>query len=266
MTDAAQYIRAHAGDEPVALGLILGSGLGALAAEVEGPGPIPFADLPGFPVSGVSGHAGEIAVGELEGVRVALLSGRAHYYEHGDATVMRPALETLKALGAPALLLTNAAGSLHETMPPGSLMAINDHINYSGMNPLIGEGSDARFTSMVDAYDPALRARLHEAAAALGQELHEGCYIWFSGPSFETPAEIRAARILGADAVGMSTAPECILARFLGLKVAAVSVVTNLGAGMTGAQLSHAETKSEAAAAQEKFRALVRGFVRSFRT
>ena len=265
MTDAAKHIQAAAGGAPVALGLILGSGLGALGEELENAHRFPFEDLPDFPVSGVSGHAGALVVGELEGVRVALLSGRAHYYEKGDASVMRPALKTLKALGAPALLLTNAAGSLHETMPPGSLMAISDHINYSGMNPLIGEETDARFTSMVDAYDPALRARLQDAAAAEGQSLAEGVYIWFSGPSFETPAEIRAARILGADAVGMSTAPECILARFLGLKVAAVSVITNLGAGMTGAPLSHAETKSEAAAAQAKFRALVRRFVGSFK-
>ncbi|MGG7565060.1 purine-nucleoside phosphorylase [Rhodovulum sp. DZ06] len=265
MTDAADLIRKTAGDAPVSLGLILGSGLGALGEELENAHAFPFEDLPGFPVSGVSGHAGRLVVGELEGVRVALLSGRAHYYEKGDAAVMRPALETLKALGAPALLLTNAAGSLDEQMPPGSLMALTDHINYSGLNPLIGEETDARFTNMVDAYSPDLRARLLDAAHGLGQPLAEGVYMWFSGPSFETPAEIRAARILGADAVGMSTVPECILARFLGLEVAAVSVITNLGAGMTGAPLSHDETKSEAAAAQQKFRALVRRFVGSFK-
>lgn len=262
MTDAAQHIRSIAGDAPVALGLILGSGLGALGEELENAHAFPFADLPGFPVSGVSGHAGKLVVGELEGVRVALLSGRAHYYENGDAGVMRPAVETLKALGAPRLLLTNAAGSLREEMGPGALMALTDHINFSGLNPLIGEETDARFTSMVDAYCPDLRGRLISAAEAIGETLHEGVYMWFSGPSFETPAEINAARILGADAVGMSTVPECILARFFGLEVAAVSVITNYGAGMTGAPLSHAETKSEAAAAQARFRALVRAFVK----
>lgn len=265
MTEAADLIKATMGDAPVALGLILGSGLGALGEEVKNAIHFPFSQLPGFPRSGVSGHAGKLVVGELEGVRVALLSGRAHYYEKGNAAVMRPALETLAALGAPRLLLTNAAGSLREDMPPGSLMMLTDHINFSGLNPLIGEDSDARFANMVDAYSPALRERLRAAASAAGEPLDEGVYMWFSGPSFETPAEIRAARVLGADAVGMSTVPECILARFLGIEVAAVSVITNFGAGMTGAPLSHDETKSEAAAAQARFRALVRAFVKSFK-
>ena len=260
MTEAADKIRASAGDAPVRLGLVLGSGLGALASELDHAHAFPFEDLPGFPVSGVSGHAGAVVVGELEGVRVALLSGRAHYYEDGDAGVMRTPLETIRALGAEAVLLTNAAGSLRDEMPPGALMSICDHINWSGLNPLIGEATDDRFVSLVDAYAPHLRARLKAA----DPKLNEGVYAWFSGPSFETPAEIRAARILGADAVGMSTVPETILARFLGLEVAAVSVVTNYAAGMTGQPLSHAETKSEAAKAQTRFRALVRAFVRSF--
>jgi purine-nucleoside phosphorylase len=264
MTAAADLIRARCGDAPAELGLILGSGLGALASEVEDAHVFPFADLPGFPVSGVSGHAGALVVGRLAGVRVVLLSGRAHYYEQGEAGVMRPALETIRALGAPRVLLTNAAGSLRNDLPPGSLMAIEDHINFSGLNPLIGEATDARFTNMVDAYAPALLARLTDVAAKLSEPLSRGVYMWFSGPSFETPAEICAARVLGADAVGMSTVPECILARFLGLEVAAVSVITNFGAGMTGAPLSHDETKSEAAKAQARFRALVLGFVRSF--
>lgn len=259
MTDAADHIRRKAGEAPVRLGLVLGSGLGALGEEVDGVR-FPFEELPGFPVSGVSGHAGAVVVGELEGVRVALLSGRAHYYEQGDAAVMRTPLATLKALGASTVLLTNSAGSLRDEMPPGSLMALYDHINFSGLNPLIGEATDARFVNMVEAYAPHLRARLKAA----DPDLNEGVYAWFSGPSFETPAEIHAARVLGADAVGMSTVPETILARFLGLEVAAVSVVTNYAAGMTGQPLSHEETKSEAAKAQERFRALVRAFVRSF--
>jgi len=260
MTAAAEIIAGAAGAAPARLGLVLGSGLGAMAADLEDAVAFPFAELPGFPRSGVSGHAGTLSVGLLEGVRVVLLSGRAHYYEHGDPAAMRVPLETVRALGAGAVLLTNAAGSLREAWGPGTLMAVADHINWSGLNPLIGEGSDARFADMVDAYAPSLRARLHAA----DPELAEGVYAWFSGPSFETPAEIRAARILGADAAGMSTAPETILARFLGLEVAAVSVITNYAAGMTGKALSHAETKREAARAEVRFRALVRAFVRSF--
>ena len=260
MTRAAEIIADRAGRAPVRLGLVLGSGLGALADELEDATVFPFEELPEFPVSGVSGHDGALVIGELESVRVALLSGRAHYYEKGEAAVMRPALETVKALGADTLLLTNSAGSLRDEMPPGSLMSLIDHMSISGLNPLIGEATDDRFVNMVDAYAPHLRARLKAA----DERLNEGVYAWFSGPSFETPAEIRAARILGADAVGMSTVPETILARFLGLEVAAVSVITNYGAGMTGRPLSHAETKSEAAKAQERFRALVRAFVRSF--
>jgi purine-nucleoside phosphorylase len=253
--NAADIIRARAGDSPVRVGLILGSGLGALAGEVDGPA-IPFSDLPGFPRSTVSGHAGTLAVGDLEGVRVAAFSGRAHYYEGGGPAVMLPCLSALRDLGAGTLLLTNAAGSTREGLPPGALVAISDHINLAAANPLIGAEGDGRFVNMVDAYSPALRARLR------AQGLPEGVYAWFSGPSFETPAEIRMARTLGADLVGMSTVPECILARFLGIEVAAISLVTNYAAGMTGDALSHDETKREAAAAADRFRGVVRGFLR----
>lgn len=256
MTVAAEIVQARSGAEPPCLGVVLGSGLGGLVDEVEGAVVIPYADLPGFPASGVSGHAGRLVAGWLGGARVVLLAGRAHYYERGDAAAMRVPLETLGALGAPRVLLTNAAGSLQAHMGPGALMAISDHIAVSGLNPLIGETSDARFVDMSQAYAPALRARLR----ACDPDLHEGVYAWFSGPSFETPAEIRAARVLGADAVGMSTVPETILARFLGLEVAAVSVITNLAAGMAEGVLSHAQTKAEAARAQTRFRALIRRF------
>ncbi len=260
MTEAAEAVRRAAGDEPVTLGMVLGSGLGSLTEEVEDATSLPFADLPGFPASGVSGHAGALVVGRFRGVRAAMLSGRAHYYEQGHAAAMRAPVETLKALGAESVLLTNSAGSTREDMPPGSLMILKDHLNFSGLNPMIGEATDARFVNLVDAYDPALRRRLHDAGAGL----FEGVYAWFSGPSFETPAEIHAIRTLGADAVGMSTVPETILARFFGLKVAAVSVITNFAAGMTGQALSHDETKSEAAKAQARFRAVVRQFAESF--
>lgn len=263
MTAAADLIRA-ATDQPVRIGMILGSGLGGMADELENARRFDFADLPDFPVSGVSGHAGALTLGMLEGVGVAILSGRKHYYEAGDAAAMRVPIETFAALGAEVLFLTNAAGSTREEMPPGSLMAITDHINYSGRDPLIGVPGDDRFVSMVNAYDDKLRFRLKWWADEAGIPVAEGIYAWFSGPSFETPAEINAIRILGADAVGMSTVPECIMARHIGLPVCAVSVITNYAAGMTGADLSHEETKSEAAKAQAKFRTLVRAFTASF--
>ncbi|MDN2566200.1 purine-nucleoside phosphorylase [Aquibium sp. A9E412] len=229
-----------------ATGLVLGSGLGALVEAVEDAVRVPYGELPGFPGSGVSGHAGEVVAGRLSGTPVIMLSGRAHYYESGDPAAMRPALEVLAGIGVTSLVLTNAAGSLDPAMPPGSVMQITDHINLSGTNPLIGEPSEARFTGMTGAYDAALAAAFRTAARTADVTLHQGVYMWFSGPSFETPAEIRMARTLGADAVGMSTVPEVILARFLGLRVAGFSVITNLAAGMTGAELSHAETKEMA--------------------
>ena len=227
-------------------GIVLGSGLGTLVEAVENPLRIPYSDLPSFPVSSVSGHAGEMVIGTLGGVPVIMLSGRVHFYELGDANAMRTPIEVLKGLGVTSLILTNSAGSLREDMPPGSVMRISDHINFSGTNPLIGLESDDRFVGMTNAYDADLAARMEAAAAKLDIPLSNGVYMWFSGPSFETPAEIRMARILGADAVGMSTVPEVILARFLGLRVAAASVITNFGAGMTGGEISHAETKDMA--------------------
>ncbi|TKT82579.1 purine-nucleoside phosphorylase [Aquamicrobium sp. LC103] len=226
--------------------LVLGSGLGDLVDEIGNAIRIPYGELPGFPKSGVTGHAGQIVAGDLAGVPVLMLAGRAHYYEHGDAAAMRPALEALAGIGIEKLILTNAAGSLEPDMLPGSVMLITDHINFSGTNPLFGEPSDRRFVGLTEAYDAGMRAAFERAAEATATVLHKGVYMWFSGPSFETPAEIRMARLMGAHAVGMSTVPEVILARFLGLRVAACSVITNLAAGMTGAELSHDETKEMA--------------------
>jgi purine-nucleoside phosphorylase len=257
---AADAIRARAGSEPVPLAIVLGSGLGGLAARVEDAVSIPYADLPGFPAAGVSGHAGALVVGWLGGARVALLAGRAHYYEYGDARAMRGAIEALARLEVEAVLLSNAAGSTRPAMPPGALMAIADHIAWSGLNPLIGEPGDRRFVDMTNAYDAELRGRLK----ALDPDLHDGVYAWFSGPSFETPAEIRAVAMLGADAVGMSTVPECVLARYFGLRVAGVSVITNLAAGLSPVALSHAQTKAEADRAAARFERLAQGFAESF--
>jgi purine-nucleoside phosphorylase len=258
--DLAGLIRDRAGREPVRLGLILGSGLGGLAGSVDGVS-IPYADLPGFPGAGVSGHAAELTVGDLDGVRVAVFGGRAHYYESGRADAMRLPLEVLRALGAETLIATNAAGSLDPAMPTGSAMMLTDHINFSGLNPLIGEPSDARFVPMTDAYDPELRRRLADAAEMAGVTLHRGVYAWYSGPSFETPAEIRAIRTLGADAVGMSTVPEVILARFLGLRVAAISAITNMAAGLSDEAIGHDHTKAMAPLGAAKLEKVLRRFL-----
>ena len=254
-------IRAGAGDAPVRLGLILGSGLGHLADAVQGVA-IDYANLPGFPHAGVSGHNPKLVIGDLEGVRVAVFGGRAHYYETGNPAAMRLPLEVLKALGAEAVIATNAAGSMRPDIRPGDLMLLSDHINFSGLNPLIGEAADARFVPMTDAHDPGLRARLRAAADAEGVALPEGVYAWYSGPSFETPAEIRAIRLLGGDAVGMSTVPEVILARFLGLRVAAISTVTNMAAGLSDEKISHEHTKAMAPLGAAKLEKVLRRMLR----
>jgi len=259
--DLADLIRERTGATPVRVGLILGSGLGHLAGAVDGIA-IPYTELPGFPHAGVSGHVAQLVVGELEGVRVAVFGGRSHYYEHGKPDAMRLPLEVLKELGAEIMFATNAAGSMRPYMPTGSVMALNDHINFSGLNPLIGEPTDARFVPMTEAYDPALRTRLTAAAKAAGVEMAEGVYAWYSGPSFETPAEIRAIRGMGADAVGMSTVPEVILARFLGLRVAAASVITNMAAGMSAESISHDHTKAMAPLGAAKLEKILRQFLK----
>ena len=228
-----------------------------------GGGAIPYADLPGFPHAGVSGHNPTLTIGDLEGQRVAILGAREHYYENGNPAAMRAALETLAALGVTDLILTNAAGSLRADIRPGDLMLLSDHINFSGLNPLIGERTDRRFVPMTEAHDPGLRAALKAAALSEGVALPEGVYAWYSGPSFETPAEIRAIRSLGADAVGMSTVPEVILARFLGLRVAAVSVITNMAAGLSDEAISHAHTKAMAPIGAAKLERVLRAMLRS---
>jgi purine-nucleoside phosphorylase len=259
--EALKVARDRAGAEPVAVGMVLGSGLAGVADLVEGVS-IPYADLPGFPEAGVSGHKAALVIGRLEGVRVAVFGGRAHYYETGDAAVMRAPLELLQRLGADRLILTNAAGSLRPDVGPGDLMMLSDHINFSGRNPLIGEPSDARFVNMTEAYDPGMRAALKAAAEAEGVALPEGVYAWYSGPSFETPAEIRALKVLGADAVGMSTVPEAILANFLGLRAAAISTVTNMAAGMSNEAISHAHTKAMAPIGAAKLERILRRYLR----
>jgi xanthosine phosphorylase len=234
------------------LGIVLGSGLGGVAAALDDSVTTPYDELPEFPESSITGHAGTLALGTLAGLPVACLQGRRHVYEGGDPGAMRGPVRALKRAGAEALLVTNAAGSLRPEVGPGSLMAISDHINMLGVNPLTGPNDDEigpRFPSLRDAYDPELRRSLHVSAETLGIPLAEGVYLATAGPSFETPAEIRAFRTLGADAVGMSTVPEVILARHAGLRVAAVSAITNLAEGMGGEPLSHEQTLRHAEAA-----------------
>ncbi len=258
----AAQIKAVAGDAPVRLGLILGSGLGHIADTVDGTA-IPYGDLPGFPHAGVSGHNPNLVIGDLEGVRVAVFGGRSHYYEHGKPDAMRLPLEVLRALGAEMMIATNAAGSMRHDMPTGSIMCLSDHINFSGLNPLIGEPTDARFVPMMDAYDPQMRAGLRAAAKATDTDMTDGVYAWYSGPSFETPAEIKAIAMLGADAVGMSAVPEVILARFLGLRAAAISTITNMAAGMSDEAISHNHTKAMAPIGAAKFETVLRQFLRN---
>lgn len=260
MSKSVDLIRNRAGEAPPEYGLILGSGLGHLSEAVDGVA-IPYSDLPGFPHAGVSGHVPQLVIGQLQGRRVAVFGGRAHYYENGRADAMREPLKVLASLGCGKLILTNAAGSLRDDMPPGSLMLLNDHIAFAGTNPLIGEKTDARFVPMTDAHDNSIRASLKAAAEAEGIALPEGVYGWFSGPSFETPAEIRAARILGMDAVGMSTVPEIILARFMGIRCAAISVITNMGAGLSDESISHDHTKEMAPLGAAKLEKILRRFL-----
>jgi len=256
ITSAAITIKKALGQAPRAA-IVLGSGLGALAEAVSKPTIIPYAELNGFPQPTVHGHNGQLILGNLGGAPVAIMQGRAHFYEHGRSDGMKSAILSFKEAGCPTLLLTNAAGSLKSGAGPGSLMVLTDHINLAGTNPLFGESGSERFVDMANAYDPSLRERFLRAAEKQKISLHEGVYAWFSGPSFETPAEIRAARTLGADAVGMSTAPEVILARWAGLQVAAVSVLTNYAAGMGAEPLSHQQTLTYATAAAQNLKNLM---------
>ena len=257
MSKAVKTIRKIAGKAPIEAGLVLGSGLSAIGDMLGDKVAIPFSELKGFPGGGVSGHGRDLLIGTLGERRIAVLTGREHYYEHGHADAMRVPLETLADLGATTLLLTNSAGSLDQATRPGDLMLIADHINYAGMNPLIGEPSDRRFVNMVNAYDPALRSKAHAIGARLDISLKEGIYLWYSGPSFETVAEIQMAIRLGANAVGMSTAPEVILARMLGFRVWACSSITNMGAGLSDENISHEHTKTMAVQGAEKLKRLI---------
>jgi xanthosine phosphorylase len=263
--EAAQVLVDRVGLEP-RVGVVLGSGLGGVADSVEGATVVPYEELPGFPTPGVEGHAGRAVAGHIGGVPVVAFQGRAHLYEGVDIDRLRTPVRALRAAGAEILVLTNAAGSRRADLGPGGLLLIEDHINMTGVNVRAGPNEDElgpRFPSLRDAYDPQLRADMRLAARDIGVELTEGIYVAVSGPSFETPAEIRAFHTLGADAVGMSTVHETTVARHCGLRVVAVSAITNYAEGMGDEPVSHEQTLRDAGRAADDLAPLLTRFVGS---
>ena len=252
---SAAVLRERAGPAP-RFAVLLGSGWNVMTQYVLAHARLPYADLPAFPKLGVGGHAGELIRGRVEHqgrhCEVALLCGRKHAYETGAVDGMKGLVRTLAAWGCEVLVQTNAAGSLDLAMRPGELMLIRDHLNLVQRSPLFDEPGNARFVDMANAYDAPLRHTARAAAAAAGHVVHEGVYAWMMGPQFETPAEIRMLQGLGAQAVGMSTVPETILARHAGLKVLALSLMTNMGCGLEAEHLSHAHTLATAEAAGQR--------------
>jgi len=246
------------------VGLILGSGLGDYAEKIRNQRTLDYAEIPGFPQSHVPGHKGRFVIGELFGKRVICMQGRVHYYEGYQQSEIVSGVRAMKRLGVEKLLLTNACGGVNLAFEPGDLMLITDHINYSGSNPLIGPNDDSfgvRFPDMSNVYDRELREKIKREAESLGISLREGVYMMFSGPCFETPAEIVMARTLGASAVGMSTVPEAIAARHCGMKTVGISLVTNMAAGILNQTLTHEEVQETAAVASERFSRLVDGII-----
>ncbi len=254
-------LRDHLGTARLRHAIVLGTGLASVAGTQADDHIIPYSEIADFPSVDVSGHAGALLLRRAGELYDAYLLGRAHYYESGNAAVMKGAIGALAACEVQSLILTCAAGSTRAHLAPGAIALIEDHINLSGTHPLIGETGDRRFVPMVDAYDPALRARLKAAAQESHMAMQNGIYMWFSGPSFETPAEIRMACAMGADLVGMSTVPEVILARFFGLPVAALALVTNFAAGISGGAPTHEETKRVAAQGAQNVAHLLTAFL-----
>jgi purine-nucleoside phosphorylase len=264
--EAAAFIQSQVGrtwQRPVA-GIVLGSGLGGLADRITNAVTIPFSQVPGFPTATVAGHAGQLLIGQLAERPVVMLAGRFHMYEGHDAGLAAFPVRVLHALGAPVYLASNAAGGVRRTFAPGDLMVIADHINLMFRNPLIGavEPGDERFPDMSDPYDPGLRALLHDCARTISVPLHDGVYCGLLGPTYETPAEVRMLERLGVDAVGMSTVPEVIMARAIGMRAVAVSCITNKAAGLSDEKLSHQEVMDTGRAVAGRFEALVSEFVR----
>jgi inosine/guanosine/xanthosine phosphorylase family protein len=250
-----------------AIGIVLGSGLGGLADDLEGAVSIPFAELPGWPVATAPGHVGRLLLGHLAGTPVVMLQGRFHLYEGNEAGLVVQPVLLFRRLGAGIVVLTNAAGGVDPAFGPGTLMVISDHLNLTGRTPLLGPNADAigpRFQDLTDAWSPRLREALRAAGAAESVRLEEGVYAGLLGPQYETPAEVRMLRTLGADAVGMSTVLECIAARWCGLEVCGVSLVTNAGAGYSGQPLSHEEVLAAGAEAGPRLARVIGRFVADF--
>lgn len=260
--EAADAIRGRLGVVPRA-GIILGSGLGGLANAIERPSRIPYREVPGFPSATVVGHAGELIGGTLGGTPVVALAGRFHMYEGHDAALAGFPARVLHALGARTLIVSNAAGGARSTLTPGTLMLIADHLNLQFRNPLVGpqEEGDVRFPDMSEPYDASLRALARKVAAEQGLELAEGVYAALLGPTYETRAEVKMLQALGADAVGMSTVPEVIVAKALGMQVLGFSCITNLACGLAAAPITHDEVIETTARVAAQFEALVRGVV-----
>ena len=260
---AAQAISKRAGAREPAVAIILGSGLGGLAKAIDSAVRIRFADIPGFPEATVVGHEGAVIVGSLGGREVVALSGRFHMYEGHSAALAAFPVRVFHALGVRELFVSNAAGGISLDLAVGDLMMISDHLNLMGTNPLVGpvQEGETRFPDMTDAYDPGLRKVLRTTAATLGIPLREGVYAGLLGPSYETPSEVKMLRLLGADAVGMSTVPEVIMARALGISVAGISCITNAAAGVTGSALSHAEVLETTQRVSGAFESLVTEFI-----
>lgn len=246
------------------VGMVLGSGLGSLAQDLDAPVSIPFEELPGWPVATAPGHAGRLLLGRLEGVPVVVLQGRFHLYEGNDAGLVVQPVLLFRRLGAEIVILTNAAGGVNPAYGPGTLMVITDHLNLTGRTPLLGANADGigpRFPDMTDVWSPRLRAGLHAAAGDEGVTLEDGVYAGLLGPSYETPAEVRMLRGLGADSVGMSTVLEAIAARWAGLEVCGVSLVTNAGAGYSGQPLTHEEVLAAGAEAGPRLARVLRRLI-----
>jgi purine-nucleoside phosphorylase len=267
VNQAADFLTSRLGAMSPRIGIVLGSGLGAVAEAVESPVFVPYGEIPHFPQSTVEGHSGRIVAGYMNGVAVVVMQGRVHYYEGYTPQQVTFPMRVLGRLGLTAVILTNAAGGIHPSYRVGELVLISDHINYLGFNPLIGPNearfgdgvsTGLRFFDMTEAYSRKLRTLALAAARAEGFPLEEGVYLATSGPSFETPAEIRAFRAMGADLVGMSTVPETIVARHMGIKVLGLSCVTNLAAGISPTQLSHEEVFEAGARVQHRLAGLIR--------
>lgn len=261
VAEAAAFVRGRIGRVPE-VAVVLGSGLGEFAERLDGAAVVPYADIPHWPASTVVGHAGRLVVGLAAGRPVAVLAGRAHYYEGHDLKRSTFSIRVLGLLGVKRLVLTNAAGGINTSFESGVLMVIDDHINLFGSNPLIGQNDERfgpRFPDMTEAYSKRLRGLADQAAGERGIAVAHGIYAALHGPSYETPAEIRYLRAIGADAVGMSTAPEAIVARHMGLEVLAISCITNMAAGVLDRPLDHAEVMATAARVKDQFIGLLEG-------